>query len=499
MRDAVGLRGPCDVPKPVQEAIAACLEFERGRRPWNVYQLAQRMGLEQSDWGETPAAGPQGPQQTRKWLPRIKIAAFIGIRYAVLALVGPRVMERVWTKPNEPLLSPEAKPPPALAQPPQFESGVNPSVSPSAASGLPVPVTLAVMITNVTAPPPAPPPLTPSVAPIASPPVTNEVAKPIINTRPAARTVRIGDELVLHAEVIGAPALAYQWLKDTKPLANGTASALLLQPVVAASSGEYGLIVQNAGGAVTSQVATIRVLPALPRSGRPWTNSLGMVFLPLRDSTALLAHSETRLQDFNLFRAAAHLRTNTPSIPQDIDHPVVCVSWKETEAFCRWLTERERETGQLGSDQYYRLPLLAEWLAAALPRTEATPPLYAWGNDWPPPLGLGNLPRAVARQEIQKAVGQRTPAEDRFQYTAPTGRFQANEAGFVDLVGNVAEWLADKLGGQQRFAIGGGWDSSAKTEFLLLAPPKVSEEKSLENLGFRCLLDTGPQVGEPQR
>jgi len=111
VRDAVGLRGPCDVPKPVQEAIAACLEYERGRRPGNIYQLAQRLGLEHSDWEDAPIVELRAPPPASKWLPRLKIAALIGISFVVIALVGSFVLEQFGTQRKVPPPEPKGRPP----------------------------------------------------------------------------------------------------------------------------------------------------------------------------------------------------------------------------------------------------------------------------------------------------------------------------------------------------------------------------------------------------
>ena len=43
-----------------------------------------------------------------------------------------------------------------------------------------------------------------------------------------------------------------------------------------------------------------------------------------------------------------------PEFSQDDAHPVVCVSWNETQAFIAWLNRKEKR-------DKYRLPTEAEW------------------------------------------------------------------------------------------------------------------------------------------
>ena len=64
------------------------------------------------------------------------------------------------------------------------------------------------------------------------------------------------------------------------------------------------------------------------------------------------------------------------AFPLRDDFPVVCVSWNDGRAFCKWLTERERNAGRLPKGLEYRLPTEAEWAYGC--RGGSQESLYFW-------------------------------------------------------------------------------------------------------------------------
>jgi formylglycine-generating enzyme required for sulfatase activity len=161
--------------------------------------------------------------------------------------------------------------------------------------------------------------------------------------------------------------------------------------------------------------------PAAASVAQPFVNSLGMRFIPLSGSRALLSVWETRNQDFTAFLHATG--RPVPAIPPDKQlHPAAGVSWNDAAAFCHWLTEHERRAGRIGPEDRYRLPRDREW-SAAVGNTR-----YPWGEDWPKTEARGNL------------AGYKPAGGD---HTAPVGSHPANALGFHDLGGNVFEWCLD--------------------------------------------------------
>ena len=141
--------------------------------------------------------------------------------------------------------------------------------------------------------------------------------------------------------------------------------------------------------------------------------------------------------------AAANFRRNagardahTPGYLQRDDHPVVCVSWNEAQAYAQWLS---RKTGQR-----YRLLSEAEWEYAARAGSTTSRP---WGDDPAQSCRHANLADETFAREIARLGRQGSPGwhacRDGHAYTAPVGRLAANRFGLHDMIGNAWEWVED--------------------------------------------------------
>jgi formylglycine-generating enzyme required for sulfatase activity len=161
------------------------------------------------------------------------------------------------------------------------------------------------------------------------------------------------------------------------------------------------------------------------------------------------------------------------------DHPVVCVSWRDALAYCRWLSAR---TGRA-----FRLPTEAEWEKAAR-GTDGRQ--YPWGNAFDP----------AKCNTYEGGPGDTTPVGQH-----PGG---ASPYGVSDAAGNVWEWCSglyrpypydpddgreDLEAGGDRTLRGGSWNyyrryarvsarswsapdsSNALTGFRVAASPAAAE------------------------
>jgi formylglycine-generating enzyme required for sulfatase activity len=111
----------------------------------------------------------------------------------------------------------------------------------------------------------------------------------------------------------------------------------------------------------------------------------------------------------------------TPGFEQTDDHPVVCVSFHDALAMCRWLKEQD------SSGHDYRLPTEEEWEYAC--RAGAATP-FSFG---------ATITTDQANYDGNGTYGWGRQGTFRRQ-TTPVGSFSANTWGLFDMHGNVWEW-----------------------------------------------------------
>ena len=132
-----------------------------------------------------------------------------------------------------------------------------------------------------------------------------------------------------------------------------------------------------------------------------------------------------------------------PGFEQSDDHPVVNVSWSDTQTYIEWL--------KLGTGLAYRLPSESEWEYACRAGTNTR---FWWGNDV-------KLARLCANYG------------EKYGGTTTVGSFKPNPWGLYDMTGNVWEWvqfdwesireiIAPSVVLSQCYLRGGSWYSSPK-------------------------------------
>lgn len=155
-----------------------------------------------------------------------------------------------------------------------------------------------------------------------------------------------------------------------------------------------------------------------------------------------------------------------PGFPQGPDHPVVCVSWEDAQAYIDWIN------GQTGGT--YRLPTEAEWEYVARSGSQHA---YPWGDS--ADNGCKDANNGDVNFARKYAGAKVANCDDGSQHTAPVGRYRPNAFGLYDVMGNVNEWTLDcgapdyfhapadgsaqlARGCDKRITRGGSWGTAAK-------------------------------------
>jgi len=105
---------------------------------------------------------------------------------------------------------------------------------------------------------------------VVPPPLSN--SPPAITLHPASQSVLTRARVTFSFAAIGTGPLSVQWRKGGAPLLHETNTLLVLSNVALADAGDYDVVVANAAGGATSQVATLSV------TLRPVTSDLRVDF-----------------------------------------------------------------------------------------------------------------------------------------------------------------------------------------------------------------------------
>lgn len=233
-----------------------------------------------------------------------------------------------------------------------------------------------------------------------------------------------------------------------------------------------------------------------------------MKFVPV--GNVLFSVWETRRKDYAVFRAQEQDdsdRWSGGSIQPD--HPVAFITWQNANAFCQWLTRRERASGSISHTFRYRLPRDLEWSqAVGLPPEPGDTPYDRHDNhdkdahpNWNGALG-GNYSDVSAEKKYGSRGGrvyvhkvQKIEYEDGYADTSPVDAFKPNQFGIYNLGGNVAEWIDESYGGpgvlkRQHFVRGASFMDGhlARTTSGFRVPVSRRNEGGATH-GFRVVLD----------
>jgi hypothetical protein len=261
----------------------------------------------------------------------------------------------------------------------------------------------------------------------------------------------------------------------------------------------------------------------------PFVNSLGMKFVPVpivggpaAGQKVLFSIWDVRVQDYAVYAASnpqvdGAWKTQSKDgvrAGRELDHPVVGVSWDDAQAFCQWLTAKERAEGKLPKSMKYRLPTDEEWSwAAGLPPEAGSTPAeksqknsvdFSWGKDYPPAKKVGNyadesfhakFPSKKNEKENRMENQWIEGYTDGYATTSPVGAFPANAYGLYDMGGNVWQWCEDwyDASHQHRVLRGASWHDCDRGHLLSSVRGHYVPTLRYDHYGIRCVLSAFPE------
>ncbi len=148
---------------------------------------------------------------------------------------------------------------------------------------------------------------------------------------------------------------------------------------------------------------------------------------------------EVTFDEYDLFAAATgHDKPGDQGWGRG-NRPVIYVSWEDAVAYAQWLSE--------WTGLNYRLPSEAEWEYAARATTKTS---RYWSenaeDEKDAACTYANVFDAKNESQLKHSYNitwESFNCADEFPFTAPVGKFAANEWQLHDMLGNVFEWTQD--------------------------------------------------------
>jgi formylglycine-generating enzyme required for sulfatase activity len=183
---------------------------------------------------------------------------------------------------------------------------------------------------------------------------------------------------------------------------------------------------------------------------------------------------------------------NNTGYPQTDSHPVVNVSWQDCQAYCKWLSAKEK--------RLIRLPTEAEWEYANRAGTTSS---YSMGDSAESILENARTLKPSAKINRLAIQNLKIKPLGDPPFPVPVGSYQPNAFGLYDMHGNVWEWTSDWYSesyyatsprrdptgppqGEVKVRRGGAWNS-----FPIWARSSFRNWNTVEsrcmNLGFRVV------------
>lgn len=152
------------------------------------------------------------------------------------------------------------------------------------------------------------------------------------------------------------------------------------------------------------------------------------------------------------------------------DYPVVNISYKAAELFCKWLTSQYKKVKKRKFKRvYFRLPTEEEWIIAARGRNKES--IYGWvGNEI---IDKNGRPKGNYYNE--------TDTEQNTNLLKPVNSFQSNDYGMYNMSGNVSEMVQNA-----KIVKGGDWMHGY--EYCKISPMISWDGSPKPYIGFRVAM-----------